>query len=244
MQKETSEADGWDRHCQLCHSDIDTGLLCSHCHPDTCLHCSSSHVTISDFHEVTCSHGCTYPLHDFINKTIYTAVLNDSPVDVLTYAGPRVEIIIPSGTPITVHENRPSQEDIPSDHITGTHFTRFADKLLENGVQYPPHKHASGTPDYLQGTIRENAAYAWPTEPDYILHELGDEWSDHVYFTMPEESVTVSSYQFLDLVVATTGDPDTIPPKYYNESLTFTVQQLRDACEKHDRPIDPDALLV
>lgn len=236
--------------CHLCNRYTANDIYCNHCKPNTCLECGASHVYYdTDDHSFKCSHGCEYSPSHYSYLRVTTAIYNDDPVDTLAFAGPRLEYVIPENTPITVHETVP--DTIPDDHVLGTHYTRYKNLLLNNGVEYPPNTTTHDDPAHEDvthdtGTIRDNALFAWPHTIEYT--EQFFNWdSDHVFFSIPRDQVRVSSYRFLDFVVGVVapGDPThTIPVKHYDRSLTFTVDALEETVTRYRRPVHPDSLYL
>jgi len=228
--------------CWLCRSVQTTNVFCGECTPQTCYNCSSSHVYIEE-RAVRCSHGCEYSIGEYTSHHLYTAILNASPVETLTYAGERVEIIIPNGTPITVHRDLPDEPTVSDDHILTTHCTQNADEIFRDGIKYPPHDVATNRADRYTGTVRDNALWAWPYTPDYVTDNLSWDTSEEVFLEVPENKVRVSSYRFIDMV-SKDGQDLTIPVEKYDEALTFTVDQFRTAVRKHNQPCTPSDLLI
>lgn len=235
------EADDSTRECSCCYAPT-TGVLCEHCRPETCLDCPASHVYYDETDaQWKCSHGCAYTTVEYVSKKLFTVVLNAPPAETLSYAGKRVEVIIPNGTPVTPHRTYP--DTIDDGHILTTHFTPDADAVMADGLQYPPHEHARDAPDRFNGTIREDALYAWPYTPAYIAEHLS--WASHdlIFLEVAADDVAVSSYRFLN--IATESDtPYTIPLEKYESALTFTPMDLQTACETYNRPCRPTDLLL
>jgi len=226
----------------LCQTAATQGVFCKWCTPDTCLNCTASHVRVTK-ESVTCSHGCETPLHEYTAQKLFTVILNAPRIERLTYAGPRVELIIPNGTQVTAHATRPDPAEIPDDHIVAPHYSRTADEILETGVSYPPHERTPNHTETYTGTVRDRALFAWPYTPEYVDAQLS--WpDDNVFFEIPEHAVHVSSYRFLDMVVDDDTVPYTVPTDKYNRELTFTVTELRNAVETHNRPCSPDDLFI
>lgn len=240
--------------CFICHTPIERGPFCDWCEPDTCYWCPASDVHYDETH-VRCSHGCEHTLVEHSTHHYYTVLLNGDPAEQLAYGGQRIEVIIPRGTPITVHETIPNEDDVPDGHVLTTHYTKEKSKVLEDGVKFPPHEHATDRAEWSEGTIREHAVYAWPYTPSYTENEL--DWSDnpendYVILSVPESEVSVSSYRFLWALGPTESNGASqdeksllqIPYDRYETDLVFSPDVLREASRKYQRPCGLKTLLL
>lgn len=225
------------RECLLCGAvEVDsTPLFCDYCYPQTCINCHVSAVTYDkQTEEFKCSHGCTYDAFEYTTRKMYTVLLNGDWKDKLSLAGERVEYIIPNTESITIHTEIP--DTLPSNHILGTHYTD-SQELLETR-EYSADSYDGA--ERFDGTIRENAAYAWPHTPEYTEEHF--EWNrEYVIFEVPKSEVYVSSYQFLNWV-SNSGEKYTIPVSKYKSELTFTPDQLLEVCQEKNRPTQPENL--
>jgi hypothetical protein len=227
--------------CQCCRRPIPKGTLCDYCWPETCYDCPASDG-VFDGEEWRCSHGCRYSVHEYVRKKRYTALLNYPPAETLSYAGPRVEVIVPTGTPIRTHRVRPTDLE---DTVATVHYTRseeLKERILARGVAYPPHDHDRERAERFDGTIRENAVFAWPHEPAYADEQFDWASETRLFLEVPEERVVVSSYRFLEFVGAD-GEYG-IPVEKYDTEVTFSLEALREACRRFDRPVEPAHLLI
>lgn len=230
--------------CRFCQAVTTTGVLCDHCQPETCLDCPASHVYFNtEDRQWHCSHGCSYTIDEYIQKRLFTVILNAPPAETLSYAGKRVEVIIPEGTPVTPYRTRSAAEPVDDGCILTTHYTPDADALVTNGVTYPQPETARETPERFHGTVREDALYAWPHTPGYTATEFSWDRHDLVFLEVPTDDVRISSYRFLN-VVTDRDDPYTVPVEKYDPELTFTPAQLYDACNTYNRPCRPQDLLI
>lgn len=202
-------------------------VLCSYCYPDSCVNCHVDDVHYDDG-EFKCSHGCTYDIHEYVTRKLYTVILNGSWQDKLALAGKRVEYIIPNTDEITVYSEPP--QSVAEGAVLGTHYTD-SQELIETG-DYCPEGYDGA--ERFDGTLREDAAYAWPFPPEYTEEQF--EWNrEYVVFEVPQEEVYVSSYRFIDWV-ADTDAKYTVPVSKYKAELTFTPEQLRTVCRERNRP--------
>lgn len=225
------------RECLLCESvEVNSSPpFCKHCHPQSCVECHVSDVTYDDDTEkFKCSHGCTHDVFEYTTQKMYTILLNGDWKDKLALAGDHVEYIIPNIDSIIVHTDIPGS--VQSDHILGTHYTDSRDHIIKQGYDADAYDGA----ERFDGTIREDAAYAWPYPPEYT--EEAFEWNqDFVIFEVPKSEVYVSSYRFLNWV-SNSGEKYTIPVSKYKSQLTFTPEQLQTVCKEQGRPTDPNNL--
>lgn len=222
--------------CVLCHRDVELvkAGFCDFCLPETCLNCHASHVYWDSPHW-KCSHGCEYEISEYMTRKLFTVILNGTPQEKLAFAGKRIEYIIPEGTDVLVHESTP-QRDTREGHIFATHYTEDKESILSEGLNYP-----ETTKERWEGTVRENAAYAWPYNRSYLESETDDfDWGKpSVVFELPRDSIRVSSYRFLYWIGKAEDETERkfeIPKEKYEESLTFTVDQLIEAIKEFDRP--------
>lgn len=232
--------------CISCNYSTEDAPFCDECTPTTCYWCPASDVYYDDRY-VYCSHGCEHTLTEYAHHHFYTILFNASPETILAHGGLRIELIIPDGTPITVYESLPDETVVPDSHILATHYTTQKSRVLENGVQYPPHEHAHDRADWSDGTIRETAVYAWPYTPTFTECELT--WSDntdnnYVIFSIPEHTVNVSSYEFLWCLGENPDAQFSIPYEKYEDELLFEPRDLQVAATDYGRPCDPDDLLL
>jgi hypothetical protein len=228
--------------CPCCRKPDHEGTLCEHCWPETCYDCPASDG-VFDGDEWRCSHGCRYSVSEYVRKRRFTALLNDPPAKTLSYAGVRVEVVVPEGTPVSTHRTRPV--DLADGRIATVHYARserLKERILANGVEYPPHGHDRDRADRFEGTVRENAVFAWPHEPAYADERFGWNPDARLFLEVPANRVVISSYRFLELVG---GDGENaVPVERYDTDVTFTVDALRAACRRFDRPVAPSRLLV
>ncbi|WP_338739947.1 hypothetical protein [Haloplanus salilacus] len=227
--------------CLCCRTPVPEGTLCAYCYPETCYDCPASDGVL-DGDEWRCSHGCRYSVHEYVRKKRFTALLNYPPAKTLSYAGPRVEVIVPTGTPVRVHRTRPVD---PADGwVAVVHYARserLKERILATGIEYPPHAHDRDRASRFEGTIRENAVFAWPHDPAYTDERFDWDPDARLFLTVPERRVVVSSYRFLERVGA---DEYGVPVEKYDAEVTFTLDALREACRRFERPVDPSQLLI
>ena len=247
--------------CMLCNTEhAPPGKhTCEWCTVDTCFKCTASAIT-RDGREITCSHGCEYPIDEHITYTYYTILLNGTPEEKLAVSGPEIEVIIPNGTPITVHETRPDDDAIPDSHVSLLHYTHDKQAVLNEGIVYPPNENSrdSETPEWARDTIRYNAVYAWPFDSSFV-DTFGafknSDATDPVYLTVNEHDAFVSSYNFLKCI-HDTDDPDMysltndditgirFPPEKYESELVFDIDAFRRAVTEYERPCSTEQLLI
>lgn len=228
--------------CLCCRTPDPEGTLCAHCRPETWYDCPAS-AGVFDGEEWRCSHGCRYSVHEYVRKKRFTALLNHPPAKTLSYAGLRVEVIIPTGTPVRASRTRPV--DLADGWVATLHYARserLKERILATGIEYPPHAHDRDRAGRFEGTVRENALFAWPHVPAYA-DDCFDWPSDaHLFLAVPERRVVVSSYRFLELVGG--DDEYAVPVEHYDTDVTFTLDALRGACRRFGRPVDPSRLLI
>lgn len=248
--------------CIICNHDIETNntYTCDWCSPDTCYKCSASQITCREG-TVTCSHGCEYSIHEHATHHYYTVLLNGSAVEKLAVSGPEIEVIIPNGTPLTVHETQPDTNNVPDSHIVLLHYTHDKQTVLNDGIEYPPNENSrdSEEPTWAHNTIRHNAIYAWPFTTEYTANVIeafaNSTYTDAVYLTVPEDDVYVSAYEYLNCIQDTSDEVSfsltesdvpgvQLPPEKYESELVFDIDTLRESARKHTRPCSPTQLLV
>jgi len=144
----------------------------------------------------------------------------------------------------------PSRNDCfdPENTVIGLHYTDFGtdDKaeMLSN-LQYPAER---PYPRDIYAPCRYNALYAWPFDHPRVLNnaELYDSDLDEhtVYFEVPEDQVKISSYSFLNSSSLDPEPPHSIHFRHYESALTFSPEQLQDACEKYNLPHSPSNLIL
>lgn len=238
--------------CPLCLQDCDNTapVLCDFCKPNGCVKCSVSGVYYDEESlNFKCSHGCSFSVDEYVQRKLKTIILNGTSTEKIAFGGYRVEMIVPDGTPVKVHEKHPTSVD--SSKIIGIHCTKNKEKILEHGIKYPPHNHDRDDigPDktknetVFKGTIRENAIYAWPHKLSYFKEDIG--WpGEPVFIEVPREKVAMSSYRYYRMAG---GNEDwggiTFPVEKYVKYLTFSPSQVKSACAETGKPFNPNVLI-
>lgn len=228
--------------CQFCRVTEATGpdrVLCDYCTPTTCDLCGSQ----IEFDDVERKWFCAENDHmsdpfDVLDR-LYEERLEYDKKKKIQFAGPRTEAIIPDSDSITDIQEIPANLTPDKNELILHHGTRpeNVDKILRGGLKTLSELgDADELNDSYEGSVRYDAVFGWP-----FTHQAGPndyEFSEFVYFTVPFDSVMISSYSYLESVQYGHVSLDE-----YEKDYCFDPQEFLEVCKETGRPYSKDELL-
>lgn len=231
-----------DKECQFCRVAEATEpdrFLCDHCTPDDCEICGAR----LEYNEVENKWFCVSNGHMSdpfdVTDRLYEERFEYSRKKKIKFAGPRTEAIIPDSSSITDIQREPDDLNPTSDELVLYHGTRSdnVDEILDEGLKSLSELgKTEDLNDSYEGSIRYDAVFGWPFTPQAGPSDY--EFSEYVYFTVPFDSVTVSSYSYLECVQF-----GSITLDEYEKEYCFGPEEFLEVCKDSGRPYSRDELL-
>jgi hypothetical protein len=158
----------------------------------------------------------------------------------IQFGGVRTEAIIPNSGRITDIQRDARDLEPEDNHLVLYHSTRNrnVDDIVDNGLKTLSEL---GKEDELnesyKGSIRYDAVFGWPFKPDAGPNDY--EFSEFVYFTVPFDSVVISTYSYLEYVQYGYMSLDVYEKKY-----CFDPEEFIEVCKETGRPYKENELLI